>query len=60
MNRNKIILVLKKNDIERKIEKLNSNINNENKKLINKMINKLNNELNNINYELEEILGGIK
>ena len=60
MNRNKIILVLKKNDIERKIEKLKLSMNYENKKVINKMVNKLNNELNNINYELEEILGGIE
>lgn len=58
MNRNKIILVLRKKDIEKKIEKLSLSINTENKKDINKTINKLKNELNNINYELEEILGG--
>lgn len=58
MNRNKIILVLKKNDIERKIEKLKLSMDSENKKLINKTINKLKNELDSINYELEKVLGG--
>ena len=59
MNRNLIILQLQKRDAEKRIQKLNSNINSENKKAINKLINKLNNELDNINYELEKI-GGIK
>ena len=59
MNRNLIILQLQKRDTEKRIQKLNSNINNENKIVIRKIINKLNNELDNINYELEKI-GGIK
>ena len=59
MNRNLIILQLQKRDTEKRIQKLNSNINSENKIVIRKIINKLNNELDNINYELEKI-GGIK
>ena len=59
MNKNLFILTLKKIDYEKKIEKLNLNINSENKIVIRKIINKLNNELDNINYELEKI-GGIK
>ena len=60
MNKKQFILQLKKIDYERKIEKLNSSMDSENKKSVRKIINKLKNELNNINYELEEILGGIK
>ena len=60
MNKKQFILQLKKIDYERKIEKLNSSMDNENKKAIRKIINKLKNELDLINYELEEILGGIK
>lgn len=59
MNRKLIILQLQKRDTEKRIQKLNSNINSENKKAINKMINKLKNELDSINYELEKI-GGIE
>ena len=60
MNKKQFILQLKKIDYERKIEKLNSSMDSENKKSVRKIINKLKNELNNINYELEEILGGIR
>lgn len=60
MKKTEIILVLKRNNIERKIEKLNSNISSENKKAIRKIINSLKNELDLINYELEKTLGGNK
>ena len=59
MNKKIFVLQLKKIDYERKIEKLNLNINSENKKSVRKIINKLKNELDLINYELENI-GGIK
>lgn len=59
MNKNLFILTLKKIDYEKKIEKLNLNINSENKKAIRKIINSLKNELDLINYEIENI-GGIK
>ena len=57
MKRSEIILILKRNKIERKIRKLNSNINSENKKAINKIIDKLKNEIDNIDWELENIGG---
>ena len=57
MKKTETILVLKRNNIERKIEKLNLNINSENKKAINKIIDKLKNELDLINYELEKVGG---
>ena len=57
MNKKQFILQLKKIDYERKIEKLNSSMDNENKKAIRKIINKLKNELDLINYELENIGG---
>lgn len=54
MKKAQIELTLKRIKIEKKIEKLKSNINNENKKPINRIINNLNNELYNINYKLEK------
>ena len=57
MNKKQFILQLKKIDYERKIEKLNSSMDNENKKAIRKIINKLKHELDLINYELENIGG---